>query len=376
MIAALLPRIATDLAVSLQAAGQLVTIFALTYAVSSPFLTALTGGINRRKLLIGSMVAFTLANLVAARATGYASLAWARVLLAGAAGLYVPNAAALAGAMVPAERRGRALAIVTGGISLAVALGVPLGALIGGRFGWRMTFVGVAVLGAAALAGLLIGIPRSAGSGIAAAGLRDRLALVRQPAVFATLSITTLWAAGAYTVYTYIAPFLASVAGVGASAIGYVLFLFGAAAFSGLLLSGLATDRFGSRRVISTSLPLLAIALVSFSLSARYLVPSAALGPILAALVLWGVAGWSFFPAQQNRLIAMVGLKGASVVLSLNASFQYLGFSIGAGLGSLVLSRGGVADLGWVGALCVAAALVLHRLCGSQVGDLACKPPR
>jgi len=105
MIAAILPKIATDFAVSLQATAQLVTIFALTYALSSPVLTALSGSFKRRKLLMLAMAAFAGANLIAATASTYWSLAFARFLLAVFAGLYTPSATALAGALVPPERR-------------------------------------------------------------------------------------------------------------------------------------------------------------------------------------------------------------------------------------------------------------------------------
>src|SRR6266852_2258393 len=98
MIAAILPRIAEDVSVSLQMAGQLVTIFTLVYAISSPVLTALTGNVHRRKLLLATMGLFTLGNLIAASAPGYWSLVLARILIAVAAGLYGPNANALAGA--------------------------------------------------------------------------------------------------------------------------------------------------------------------------------------------------------------------------------------------------------------------------------------
>src|SRR5277367_5852843 len=98
-----------------------------------------------------------------------------------AAGLYVPGANALAKALVAPEWRGRALAIVNGGLSLAVALGVPLGALVGAHFGWRASFVAVAVLAALAFSGLLFGIPRGIGVGLAVASLRERLGVVRLP---------------------------------------------------------------------------------------------------------------------------------------------------------------------------------------------------
>src|ERR1700742_3095530 len=116
MIGALLPTIAGDLRVSIAQTGLLVSIFALAYATSSPILTALAGRVDRRRLLVASMSIFALLNVAAAMADSYLGLAAARVLLAFAAGLYTPNANALAGALVPADQRGRAIATVNGGL--------------------------------------------------------------------------------------------------------------------------------------------------------------------------------------------------------------------------------------------------------------------
>jgi len=359
MIAAILPRIAEDVSVSLQMAGQLVTIFTLVYAVSSPVLTALTGSVHRRTLLLATMSLFALGNLIAASAPGYWSLVLARILIALAAGLYGPNANALAGTLVPKERRGRALAIVNGGLSIAVALGVPLGALIGSHLGWRMTFIGVAVLAAAALIGLHLGIPRQAGTGPSAATLRERVAVIGQPAVLPALFVTTLWGVGGYTVYTYIAPFLATVIDIEGTQIGYVLFCWGASAFTDLFLGGVINDKIGARRAIIIALPLMAMALASLSVSAAYATPAGALLPVIAAVAVWGITAWGFFPPQQARLIGIAGLKNAPIILSLNGSFMYLGFSLGAALGSVTLALRGVAALGWVGATCVVASLLL-----------------
>ena len=214
MIAPLLPDLARDLSVSLASAGQLVTVFALTYALSSPVLTALTGDFDRRRLLIASMLAFAAANFVALSAHSYSGLLAARILLAVAAGLYVPNANALANALVEASHRGTALSIVTGGTSVAVALGVPLGALVGDHFGWRVNFAAVGVLALIATAGLLSGLPRNIAERLPVASLRERLDVARQPAVLLALLSTMLWATGAFTVYTYLASFLARAAGI------------------------------------------------------------------------------------------------------------------------------------------------------------------
>jgi predicted MFS family arabinose efflux permease len=359
MIAPLLPDLARDLSVSLVSAGQLVTVFALTYALSSPILTALTGDIDRRRLLIVSMLAFAAANFVAWSAHSYPALLAARILLAVAAGLYVPNANALASALVEPARRGTALSIVTGGTSVAVALGVPLGALVGDRFGWRVNFVAVGVLSLLATAGLLSGLPRDIAARLPVASLRERLDVARQPAVLLALLITMLWATGAFTVYTYLASFLARAANIAGSSVSVVLFLWGVAAVIGLRLGGRLNDRFGHLPVIVASLSVLALAFLSLSASGVLLAPVAARTPIFLAIALWGLSAWAFFPAQQARLINIAGVKVAPVALSLNASFQFLGFSTGAALGALTLADSSPVALGWVGASCVIAALSL-----------------
>jgi predicted MFS family arabinose efflux permease len=233
MIAPLLPDLSRDLSVSIASAGQLVTVFALTYALSSPLLTAITGDIDRRRLLIASMLAFAAANFVAWSAHTYTGLLVARVLLAVAAGLYVPNANALGSAMVDVSRRGTALSIVTGGSSVAVALGVPLGALIGDRFGWRVNFAAIGALALIATAGLLAGLPRDIAGRLPVASLRERRDVVRQPALLVALLSTMLWATGAFTVYTYLASFLASGAGLTGSFVSIVLFTWGVATITG-----------------------------------------------------------------------------------------------------------------------------------------------
>jgi predicted MFS family arabinose efflux permease len=368
MISAILPEISGDLQVSLQSVGGLIALFSFAYAVSSPLLTALTAAVDRRKLLIGSMIAFCAANVFAALAPTYHLLALARVLLAFSAGLYVPSANALAGALAAPAQRGRALAIVTGGISAAVALGVPLGAFIGGHFGWRATFAAVALLSMVALGGLLFGLPRGVGTGLSIATLHDRINVVRQRGVLPALLTTTLWATGAYTVYTFISPYLSHVINWAGASIGYVLFLYGAAAFTGLLFGGAASDRIGWRRVIATELLVMSAALASLSVWAACLSPPRALVPVLLSIVLWGFTAWGFFPAQQSRLLEVAGLKVAPVILSLNASFMYLGFALGATAGSITLNHGGVGALGAVAATFVFAALGLFVLRKSSRG--------
>jgi len=366
MIAGLLPTIAADLSVRVATAGQLVTVFALAYAVSSPILTAALGGVDRRRLLILSLGAFAFANLVAASVHSFVALAGARVLLALAAGLYVPGANALASALVSPDRRGRALAIVNGGITIAIALGVPIGALVGERLGWRMTFVGVAALSALATVALQIRLPVHLGAGLHTATLRERLVVVRQPAVAHMLAITTLWAIGAYTVYTYLAPFLRSATIVSAPQVSLALLVWGVSAAVGVGLGGSVNDRYGPAAAQLPALVVLALAFFALSASAHFLTPTMATLPVCVAVVLWGISAWSFYPPHQARLISATGLKVAPIALSLNASFMYLGFSLGAAIGSATLTLSSTANLGYVGALFELGSLILLLLQGSR----------
>ncbi|WP_426614189.1 MFS transporter [Bradyrhizobium sp. McL0616] len=372
MIAAILPTISQSLAVTVSAAGLLVTIFALVYAVSSPILTALTASVGRRQLLMGSLAAFVLANLVAAIAPGYWALAAARVLLALTAGLYVPNANALAGTLVPASHRGRALAIVNGGITVAVAIGVPLGALVGGHLGWRATFVGVAAISAIAWLVLAVKLPRDI-AGSPPATLRARLSVVAHPGAMIVLMTTTIWAIGAYTVYTYISPFLIAATGISAMEVGFVLTLLGASAVGGVTLGGIANDRFGARKVQALTLPLMALAFAGLTVAAVALAPHA-LVAVLPLVVLWGLSAWGFFPPQQNRLIAVVGVANAPVALSLNASFMYVGFALGALLGSIIVAVFPVSWIGAAGAAFVTIAAILSAAGWRRAGNAGHSP--
>jgi predicted MFS family arabinose efflux permease len=155
MIAGLLPALARDLDVGLPAAGNLVTAFSLAYAIGAPVMAVLTAGLERRRLLAVAMGGFTVANLLAALAPDFAGLLAARLLLALSAASFMSAASGYAAELGGPERHGRALSMVTSGLTLAIVAGVPLGVLVGEGFGWRATFLGVAGLAALSLLGIL-----------------------------------------------------------------------------------------------------------------------------------------------------------------------------------------------------------------------------
>lgn len=357
MIAGLLPRIAGDLGVSAARAGLLVTAFALTYAVGGPLLAILTSAWPRRAVLVGGMALFAAGNGLAWASHGYAGLLAARVLLALTAGLYTPSANALASALAAPAQRGRALAIVSGGMTVAIVAGVPLGTLLGNHFGWRATFGAVALLSAAAAIVLALRLPGTLDQGMAPPSLKARLDAVRLPGVLPALFVTLLWGTGTYAPLTYLAPYLAQVSGMAPGRMSVVLLLWGAAAAIGLAAGGRASDRLGARRVVVPALALLAA-------SFYYLAAMAGMGHwplavLLPAIVLWGASTWGFYPAQQSLLVERSGAALAPVVLSLNASFQYAGFALGALVGGGVVAHGGAGQVGWAGGTLELAALLL-----------------
>jgi predicted MFS family arabinose efflux permease len=369
MIAGLLPALARDLDVSLAAAGHLVTAFSLAYAVGAPVMAVLTAGLERRRILAIAMSGFILANLLAAMAPNYAGLLAARLLLALSAATFMPAASGYAATLGGPERRGLALSMVTNGLTLAIIVGVPLGVLVGEGFGWRATFLGVAGLAAASLAGILAWLPRQPPG--ATASLGERLALARRGDILAVLATTVLTVAGTFAVYTYLRVFLNDIVGLAAYGVALVLSGFGLASAVGTRLGGSAADGWGARRTVIIAGGLALLAYLALSLGAT-LGPGMAMPVLLPAILLWGFASWGLITAQQARLVALAPAL-APVSLSLNSSAIYLGSAAGAAAGALVIANGAVGRLGWVAvgfSLAALLSVLASRSSASSGGSL------
>ncbi len=353
MIAGLLPKIGSDLGVSVAAAGDLVMVFGVTYAIGSPVVAVLTGSIERKRLVLAAIAAFAVANLLAAWLPGFTSLLIARALLALTAAAFMPAATAYAATTAAPERRGRAISLVYTGFTLALVIGVPLGTLVGNALGWRATFEGIAVLAVLAWIGLAVALRPL--SGTTPVGLRARLAAASIPGVPSTLLLTVLALAGAFSIYTYFAPFVQAALGFGGNGVALFLLLFGVAAFFGNLAGGYVADRVPAWKALRVTLSVLALAFVALALVPQLAEPVRV--PLAAvAVALWGMFGWGTMPIQQVRL-AKAAPTLITITLSLNSSAIYLGAALGATLGGLVLSHVGPAAVAWVAAACDIAGL-------------------
>ncbi len=358
VFAGLLEGVAGDLSVSVGTAGNLVTVFAVTYAATSPVLVTLAGGVAPRKILVAAMAVFALANAAAVFAPTFGLLLACRALAACGAAAFTPTAMAVAAGLAPPEERGRAISTITGGLTVSFVVGIPLGSIIGTYAGWRMTFVMVAVLGAAAMLGIR-GLPSVEAPPVV--GFRERADALRQPPVLAALGLTTLGLMGGFVVFTYVSPLLVEITAFGGAGVSGLMFLFGIAALLGNWLGGYGADHGGYARLMAAILILLSLSLLGFSLLVPLSGTAFAVPGALVVLALWGVAGFALNPLQQYR-VAWLAPRTRNVALSLNASAIYLGQGAGAGLGALVLGAGSLGTLGWTGSLCALAALALLLL--------------
>ncbi|MBV9231039.1 MAG: MFS transporter [Chloroflexi bacterium] len=362
VIAGILPEIAHDLHVQVDQAGQMVTLFAMAYALGAPILAVLTARVARRWLLIIVLIGLCLANILSALATTFGWMLLTRVVAAACAALCSPTALAIAAMLAPPEQRGKALASVNFGLTIATVLGVPLGTLIGSHFGWMWTFGLVALLAGGAALALVFSLPAIPTPPVAS--LRARISPLGQGSVLLGLCLTFLWALAGFTVYTYITPLLRENVHLGD--VSGLLLIYGVASMVGNWVGGYAVDRWGAFRSILVSLVLLALIFLTLPFTTHIFFGAA------IVLVVWGIAAWSLYPAQQHRLLALAP-GHSSVILALNGSVLYLGIAAGAGIGGLVLAYTSVSMLGVVAG--VAEALALGTLLLSAVRSSASVAP-
>lgn len=339
VISGVLVPIGEDLHVSVAAAGQAMTVYALATAVLAPLALVLTGHWPRRRALWFGMGVFALGNLVCALATNLPLLLAGRALM-GVGAMFTPVAAGIAVALVEPARRGRALSLVFLGISLSYVIGLPLGAWLGFRYGWQWPVGLVAALAAASCAALAVLLPRDiAAPGATFKGLGPLLA---QSTVLWTLSLTLFYFVAIFVVFSYIGPVLQALYPMSTERLSITLMLFGISGAVGTVIGGWANDRFGPKRSLVVQLSLLGSMMVLVPLTRGHY------ELLVLVFVIWGVAGFGMMTPQQSRMAAIAPAQ-APILLSLNTSMLYFGTALGAALGGAVVGSVGFDRLAWVG---------------------------
>jgi DHA1 family inner membrane transport protein len=326
LVVGLLNLIAADLQVSIPVAGVLVTAYALGLAIGGPILTALTIKLDKRMILIGTVILVIVCTLVPVLTTSFGLFVVVRTVLGALHGLFVAVGFVLAMSIVPPERMGRAIAVVVSGLFVSTALGVPLGTLVGQVLGWRGSFTAVAVLSVAALVATLILIPSMPSTG-GGAGSQARYAFA--PRVLAALVVNVLAFAAVYSALTYIVPFLESVTGISGALISLFLLAYGVATAVGSLAGGRFADQNAARTLIVGAIG------VALSLLALYLVGTIAV-LVALALLAFGLFAMGMVPSMQYRAVSLAG-PGGQLASSLPASAANVGIGVGSYAGGVAI---------------------------------------
>jgi len=348
VVAGILPIMSANLHLSVSAIGQLVTVFTLSYALLSPVFSTLLTGRSLRAVLLMALLVFTAGNVLTATSSAFPALLAARAVAGIGAGLYSPMSVAAAAGLVPAERRGRALAMITGGMSSGVVLGVPIGLALAQAAGWRATIWLVVGLTVIAFIGIAAFLPdlRSAAS---APSLRARAGVLADRRVLTITLVTLTCATASIGSYTYLSALLGHA--LHATNLTLYLWVWGLGGLVGSFAVGQVIDRWAdTRALVSVIAGVLGGALLLLPLADHHV------ATVLPVLFIWGIAGWSSLAPQQHRMLA-VREKDGTVAVTLNSSATYLGSSVGAGIGGLLLGAGLSADVlpllyGGVAALC------------------------
>ncbi|MGG3157759.1 MFS transporter [Priestia megaterium] len=352
VIVGTLDKVAASVNVSVATAGQLITVFALGNAIGTPLVMVATSKMDQRKQLLLALAIILLGIIGVIALPGFALLMASRVLLGIGTGVFVVTAYGIAAKLAAPGRQGGAMANVAMGYSSSLVFGVPLGRMIASSYDWKVIFWGIGLFSLLAIFAVVRTIPVMEGE--AAVSLGKRLALLKNPRVALTLSVTFFVFISYSMLNTYITPFLTAVLPTIKEKLSMILLAMGIASLIGSKVGGLLADRIGIIRTLVGSMAVHIISLVLLS-------TVSGLGWVMVTLLLlmiWEIAAWTFGPTQNFNLVSLTP-EASSIVLSLNSSFVQLGFAAGAGIGGIVAGRSSILEISWIGATSVVIALLV-----------------
>ena len=347
----LLPQLAAGVGVSIPTAGHLISAYAVGVVVGAPLIAVLGARLPRRELLVGLMAVFLAGNAASALAVDFGTLTASRFLAGLPHGAYFGVASLVAADMVAPARRGRAVSKVMLGLAVANVVGVPAATWLGQQAGWRSAYWLVSAL-AALTAVLVLWLVPHVRANRAASG-RGELAALKDPQVLLTLGAGAIGFGGMFAMYTFIAPTVTEVAGLGEGRVPLYLLAFGLGMVLGTGLGGRLADWSVFRSMLLGSLAM-GLSLVAFSWTAQWFLPG-----LLTAFVT-SVTSSVLVVGLQMRLMQVAG-NAQTIGAAMNHASLNIANALGAWLGGVVVAAGfGYTAPSWVGAgLALAGLLVL-----------------
>ncbi|MFF8783995.1 Cmx/CmrA family chloramphenicol efflux MFS transporter [Streptomyces sp. NPDC015125] len=343
MLSGLLPGLAADLGVSIPDAGLLVSAFALGMVLGAPVLAVATLRVPRRTALVAFQLVFAAGHVAGALAPQYGLLFATRVVSALAYAGFWAVAAATAVSLVPPGAKGKALSVVTMGLTLATVVGVPAGTVLSQHAGWRAAFWGVAGLTVLSALSLRAALPAGHGTGGEPLSVRREMRGLVRPALWVSYLVTALTFGAAIVTFSYLAPLLTEVSGLPAQWVPAVLALYGVGGLAGLSLGGRTAD---ARPLRTLVIGVGALTVVSAALA----LTAGSLGTAIALVFVLGFTAFVVNPVVQSRVFRLAP-DAPTMAGALNTSAFNVGITLTPMLGGLTIDAGlGFTSVAWVGA--------------------------
>lgn len=352
-------NIADAFSVTLAQAGELISMFAITYAACTPVLAIVTGRFRRFQLLVAYAAIFCAANLVQALAPTFAVLLLSRVLIGAVSGAFLAVGVTFIPELMGPERMSMGISVVYAAFSVAMVVATSAGKMVAELFTWRVATWASLALAVVTCAALVAVLPRE-GATDEPATMREQAGLLAEPQVLTGILIFVFGVGCVYVFYGYVTPYLEQVLGLSAMEASAALMGYGVVCFFSNLLSGWLDARFGMRALVVT-FPLLAALL--FGLWTLGAVMPAALAVVMGIALLMYVASVPCISAFMETA-RRSHPKALTLASSLEPMSFNIGIAFGTAVGGAVVSGPGIASVGLVGGVfaLVALALVLVTL--------------
>jgi len=349
VVSGILEIISSDLGISISIAGQLITVYSLSYAMGALVLVVLTAKFERKKILLYSIITFIIGNIVAFFSYDYFLLILSRVIKAISGGLYIVVATNYAAQIAITEKKGSAMATVITGFTVSLVLGVPIGTFLAAYLNWRYIFLIIAVFTVFLLLLLYKLLPSIKGK--KPIPFKQQIQIIKDRRVIMGLIITIFWILGYTMVFAYISPLLSNGANFSIEMTSIALFVLGTFAFLGSRFGGYAVDKWGPNRTISISLLVHAISLFVLTVTQYSIIG------VFITLVVWGGATWTTTSAKQFYLISLKP-QSSETILSFNTALMNIGMMLGSALGGILIQHTNIINLTWIGGLFVILAFI------------------
>ena len=364
----LLPNLAADLLPGVWAqsheqanaqAGWIVSAYALGVVAGAPTIAAAAARFPRKQLLLACVAVFVFGTVASALLPTFGLVLVARFVAALPHGAYFGIAALVAASLMGPGKRGRGVALVLSGLTIANVIGVPTVTWLGQVAGWRVAYLAVAAVFLLTFAAIALAVPLQPGD--PAATIRRELKIFGRVQVWLALLIGAVGFGGFFAVYTYVSPVVTTVTQLSPAVVPWALVAAGIGMTIGNFVGGRAADH-NVMATLFICFGVFAVSLTGLALTAQTPVG------LFVFLFLVGAAASALSPAIQTRLMDVAG-DGQSLAAAINHSSLNIGNSLGAYLGGLTIAAGlGYLSPTWVGLLlCVPGvalalvALVLQR---------------